>query len=87
MAFLDSLFQMAKIKPTVQQTTGLSSVKKDSGVHENTKNKKSSKKKKKERNGQQNHLALGRWKKPTFCIFFFLLLNKIKSCANCTIFI
>jgi hypothetical protein len=51
---------MAKIKPTVQQTTGLSSVKKDSGVHENTKNKKSSKKKKKkERNGQQNHLALG----------------------------
>jgi hypothetical protein len=60
LAFLDSLFQMAKIKPTVQQTTGLSSVKKDSSVHENMKNKKSSKKKKKkERNGQQNHLALG----------------------------
>jgi hypothetical protein len=51
---------MAKIKPTVHQTTGLSSVKKVSGVHENTKNKRSSKKKKKkERNGQQNHLALG----------------------------
>jgi hypothetical protein len=46
LAFLDSLFQMAKIKPTVQQTTGLSSVKKVSGVQENTKNKKSSKKKK-----------------------------------------
>ncbi len=62
---------MAKIKPTVQHTTGLSAVKKDSGVHENMKNKKSSKKKKKkERNGQQNHLALGRWKIPIYSVFF-----------------
>ncbi len=77
LAFLDSLFQMAKIKPTAQQTTGLSSVKKVSGVHENTKNKRSSKKKKKkERNGQQNHLALGMWKYRYRFIAFFLSLDK-----------